>query len=580
MNVKALDTFIQYYSIQLKFHCILVYVTQLTAPANYIIVYMSGTGSTLFATLLTILAVHTQHLVANPCGKLEPRAMSLNDTSSFSNNIEEYYQLLHLPGLVVGVALGDSLIFFKSMGTANPSTNKPLTEDHIFPIASLTKSFTGVALKQMEGEGKLSLNDQVTKYPNRYFTPGRWNQQTTLGQIVSHTSESSPPGSQFVYNGSKYNIAFNAFCAINKTNDSNDITRPFTEEIQRRILTPLKMKHTLLRFTEKEHGYLKKWFAQTYRLNDADGMFTPVDFNPNNMQSGPGFGMMSSVNDLVRYSSALGQNKLLTALQYKQLTTPFYPGSPYGIGWFTTSFEGTELHWAYGYGNNDAALLLRVPSKNLTLIVLSPCSLPSASTRLGYGNPFNSMVVCSFFRCYVQKGQVESRLPIEEQFAKATTLSFLPVSLHPDTSVVEDLLQELIKEYASDAIWQTPTAFELVSRSSNPAILRFGLKMADRYVKSKKLHPIKAWYAGLIYEKNGETEKAESCFEWLAEGDQYCEQGCKFDAMMKVARRNKSSNLRHCKKILQNLVRFKGYVNTRDQQYKDAEEMLKQLETE
>jgi CubicO group peptidase (beta-lactamase class C family) len=273
--------------------------------------------------------------------------------------------LLHLPGLAVGVALGDSLIFFKGMGTANPSTNEPLTADHIFPIASVTKSFTAIALKQMEGEGKLSLNDPISKYPNQYFTPARWNQQTTLGQLISQTAESAPPGSQFVYNGSKFNIVFNAFSAINKTNIPNDITRPFTDEIQKRILTPLKMEHTLLRFSENEHGYLKKWIAPVYRLNDADGKFTPLDVNLLNMQSGPGFGMMSSVNDLVRYSAALGQHKLLTECNTGRLpllftrAVPMAPGgSPPGSKKrsYTGSMDTVVMMQPYYYGYHPTIL--------------------------------------------------------------------------------------------------------------------------------------------------------------------------------------------------------------------------------
>ena len=542
---------------------------------------MSGkTSAALFTALLLISVIYTRRLSAVPyrIGQDTHPGLPLNDTGTFSKDIEDYYRLLHLPGLVVGIALGDNLIFFKGMGTANPLTKELLTADHIFPIASVTKSFTAVALKQMEGEGKLSLNDPISKYPNQYFTVSRWNQQTTLGQLISQTSESNPPGSQFIYNGSKYNIVFNAFCAINKTKAPNDMTRPFTEEIQRRILTPLKMEHTLLRFSESEHGSLKKWMGPVYSLNEANGKFTPLDVKLSDMQSGPGFGMMSSVNDLVRYSAALGQNKLLTALQYKQVTAPFYPGSPYGMGWFSTNFEGTELHWAYGYGGNDAALLLRVPSKDLTLVILSPCSLPSAATRLGYGNPFNAMLVCSFFRNFVQNGQRGLRLAIEEQFAKATTLAFLPASLHHDTLEAANLLQGLMKEFPSDPIWQTPTAFELVGRSSNPRVLQFGLKMSDQYLRSEKLHPAKAWYAGLIYQKSGKPQKAEACFESLATGDQYAEQGYKFDAMMELVKRYGSGKEQRSRQILQNLIRFKEYVSANDQQYKEAKEMLKQLE--
>ncbi|UPK68145.1 serine hydrolase domain-containing protein [Chitinophaga filiformis] len=553
-------------------------------------------SSTFSVTLMIIFVVLTQHLSATPdgdcriaasgnaviyhaaSGKCQPMACA-NDTTAFSKSIEDYSQLLHLPGLVVGVALGDSLIFFKSIGTANDSTKEPLTADHIFPIASLTKSFTAVALEQMEGEGKLSLNDLISKYPNQYFTPARWNQQTTLAHLISQTAESDPPGTQFVYNGSKYNIAFNAFCAINKINIPNDIARPFTDEIQRRILTPSKMEHTLLRFSESEYGHLKKWVVRTYHL-DAAGRFMPNAVNLNNMQSGPGFGMMSSVNDLVRYSSAIGRHKLLTAEQYKKITTPFYPGSPYGMGWFTTTFEGIALHWAYGYGGSDAALLLRVPSKNLTLIILSPCTLPSETTRLGYGNPFNAMLACAFFRNYVQPQTVNSRLPVEEKFAKATTLSFLPRSFHPDTLAAGRLLQELIKQYPSDEIWQSPTAFELVSASADPRIVRFGVKMADQYVRSEKLHPMKEWYAGLIYQKNGQPDKATACFERLATGDQFSEQGCKFSAMMILARQYRSTNVQRSRQMLQNLIRFKETMDAKDQEYNEAKEMLAQLGAE
>lgn len=493
----------------------------------------------------------------------------LKDTSAFSKSIEDYCRLLHLPALAVGVAEGDSLIYFKSVGAVGA--------DDIFPIASLTKSFTAVALKQMEGEGKLSLQDPISKYPNQYFTPDRWTPQTTLGHLISHTSESNPPGSQFIYNGSKFNIVFNAFSTINKTRDSNDMTRPFTEEIQDRILTPLKMTHTLLRFSENEHGHLRKWLVPVYHLDETTGKFQSAGLNPVGMQSGPGFGMMSTVNDLVKYSSALSRHKLLTDQQYRQLTTAFYPGSAYGEGWFTTRFEGIDIHWAYGYGGNDAALLLRVPSKNLTLVMLAPCSLPSATTRLGYGNPFNAMLVCAFFRNFIPEKTKSPGFTVQEKFARLATLSFSPTCFHLDTVKTQELLLELMTGFPSDAIWQTPTAFELVSNSWNPAILDFGLKMADQYARSAKPHPAKAWYAGLIYQKKGRPEKAVSCYEWLAGGDQYNEQSYKFDAMMELAKWYKDTNTLYCRQILQRMIRFKEYININDRQYSTAKEMLAQL---
>lgn len=449
--------------------------------------------------------------------------------SSFGADIDAYYRLLRLPFLAVGVARGDSLLFFKGAGSINSAGNNPPTADHVFPIGSLTNAFIAVALKQMEGEGKLSLQDPVSSFPNEYFTENRQDRQTTLANIISHTSESEPQGTQFVYNVHRFNVVFNTF-------------KTLPRKIQNRILTPLQMDNTLLRFTEKEHGHL----------------------NPDSLRSGTDFVMMSSVNDLVSYSASLGRNKLLTARQYEELTTPFYPGSPYGQGWFTTRFEGTDIHWVYGCGDNDATLLLRAPSSELTLVIHAPSMFPLAAKRLGYGNPFNSMLVCSFFRNFVQETSVNSRLPVEEKFAKAVA----------DTARTSQLLQSLMSEFPTDTIWQTPTAFELMAASNNRAIRRFGLKMADNYVRQNHVHPVKAWYAGLIFEQNGKRDEAMASFEALGWGDQYREQPYKFNAMMKLVKRYKFLAPRHAKEILQDLIRYKEHIGVNDRQYKEARQML------
>ncbi len=321
--------------------------------------------------------------------------------AGFKTDIEDYARSLKLPTLAIGVAKGDSLIFFHAMGAASPETQKPITPDHIFAIASVTKSFTSVVLQQLEAEGKISLTDRIDKYPNKYFTKDRWTSNTTLAHIVSQTSESRPPGTNFVYNGGKYNVAFNAFASINPPADTESMTRPFTKEVERRILAPLKMTHTLVRYTEAEHSPLKKFVVTPYDYNDSAGKYLAQPVDLPKMECGPGYGMMSSVNDLLKYSRALDNGTLISKQRFKKITSPFYPNSVYGEGWFTRNFEGIDICWAYGYGNSDAAILLKVPSKELTLVLLSSCSMPSATTRLGYGNPLNSPIVCSFIRNFV-----------------------------------------------------------------------------------------------------------------------------------------------------------------------------------
>jgi hypothetical protein len=154
----------------------------------------------------------------------------------FESDIEQYAALMRLPLLVVGVAEGDSLVYFKSVGSSLQDTGIAITPNHMFPIASITKSFTAAAMQQMENEGIISLSDRIDHYPNAYFNENRWNQNTTIAHVLSHTSESQPVGSNFIYIGGKYNLAFNVFQQINAEIDTGAVTKPFTTEIQKRIL--------------------------------------------------------------------------------------------------------------------------------------------------------------------------------------------------------------------------------------------------------------------------------------------------------------------------------------------------------
>ncbi len=518
---------------------------------------------------------------------------------SFDSDVEKYSQLLKLPTLAVGVAKGDSLIFFKGIGSASPETQVPITCDNIFPVASVTKSFTSVILQQLEVEGKISLTDFIDKYPNKYFTKERWTDNTTLAHIISHTSESRPVGTNFVYNGSKYNIVFNVFSTINPPTDTESITRPFTKEVEGRILIPLRMNHTLVRYKEEEHSHLKKYVVSPYNYIDSTSNYQAQTIDLTKIECGPGYGMMSSVKDLVKYSNALDNGFLISKQRFKEITTPFYENSVQGEGWFTCKFEGIDLNWAYGYGSNDAAILLKVPSEHLTLVLLSSCSMPSATTRLGYGNPLNSTIVCSFIRNFIlcQSAPIQinddvnsivneiqnnvilnkSRIYIEEAFATITVSLFSPVTTEIDKKKSIQLLKKLIAYFPNDAIWQSTTAFELMASLNDQSILDFASKVSNDFSHTKNLHPATIFFVGVIQEKLGNFQNAIRFFNMLAESDAYNEQDYKFDALMKLAKHFEKSNPQLSKNYLFKLIKYKENINLQDAQYNEAKEMYSQL---
>lgn len=119
----------------------------------------------------------------------------------------------------------------------------------------------------------------------------------------------------------------------------------------------------------------------------------------------PAAGLLTSVADLLKYSAALDEGVLLDEKTYANMTHPMMSSSdeamPYAFGWFAQKAHGVTMHWAYGLGGADSALLLRVPERKLTLVVMSNCSFASEPFRLGSGNALNSPFVVSFIKHFV-----------------------------------------------------------------------------------------------------------------------------------------------------------------------------------
>jgi CubicO group peptidase (beta-lactamase class C family) len=89
------------------------------------------------------------------------------------------------PGAAVAVARDGKIIFEKGYGSADLEYNIPITPATIFHIASLSKQFTAFSVLLLEGEGKLSINDDVRKYIPEVPDFGK---VITLNQLMHHTS--------------------------------------------------------------------------------------------------------------------------------------------------------------------------------------------------------------------------------------------------------------------------------------------------------------------------------------------------------------------------------------------------------
>ena len=76
---------------------------------------------------------------------------------------------------------------------------------------------------------------------------------------------------------------------------------------------------------------------------------------------------------------------------------------PYGLGWFVQISEDLKLIWHYGYEPGAySSLILKIPEKETTFILLANSDGASASFGLGQGNVLNSPFALEFINCFTK----------------------------------------------------------------------------------------------------------------------------------------------------------------------------------
>src|ERR1700749_178445 len=90
-----------------------------------------------------------------------------------------------IPGAAIIVVKNGQVIFRKGYGLANLELNMPVRPEMVFRIASITKQFTAVAVMMLVEQGKLSLQDSITKFFPDYPTDGK---TITIENLLTHTS--------------------------------------------------------------------------------------------------------------------------------------------------------------------------------------------------------------------------------------------------------------------------------------------------------------------------------------------------------------------------------------------------------
>lgn len=122
--------------------------------------------------LLTVLiaapVVHAQKHVAT--GSVPPSAFKdperKQKLAAAFPEIEKLFKASaeRMPGAVFGIVVDGELVWVKAAGVRETENKAPVTPETVFRIASMTKSFTAMAILKLRDEGKLSLDDPASRY--------------------------------------------------------------------------------------------------------------------------------------------------------------------------------------------------------------------------------------------------------------------------------------------------------------------------------------------------------------------------------------------------------------------------------
>lgn len=113
----------------------------------------------------------------------------MSQWGEFEAFVEETMKVEHIPGVAVAISENGKTIYQKGFGTKDLETNEPITPDTIFGVASVTKSFIALAIMKLAEEGKLKIDDPVTKYLPRFQLMGYDNMEVIkIRHLLSHTS--------------------------------------------------------------------------------------------------------------------------------------------------------------------------------------------------------------------------------------------------------------------------------------------------------------------------------------------------------------------------------------------------------
>jgi CubicO group peptidase (beta-lactamase class C family) len=311
------------------------------------------------------------------------------DITEFEARLEKLRADSHIPAISVAISKGQQIVWTKGFGLADVSRQATATPTTSYHLASLTKTFASTVIMQLVQEGKVSLDDPVSMYGIQLQSSGT----VRVRHLLTHTSE-GVPGTQFRYNGDRFSLLDSVI--VHATG------MRFAQAVEERIIRPLGLTHTApnnqsgdFRFAEVDRDAFEANMAHGYTVNGSSQVATqyPTSFST-------AAGLIASAVDMAMYSMAIDRDAFLRPETKALAFTPALANNgdalPYGLGWFVTNYKGTKLVWHYGLWTANSSLIIKVPDRQLTYVILA-----NTSDLTAHCNVVVDLMDCAWARVFV-----------------------------------------------------------------------------------------------------------------------------------------------------------------------------------
>ena len=313
------------------------------------------------------------------------------DKNQLDKTVKRMKDSLNIPGIAVGIAIGDKIKYENVFGYADLKTKRPVEINSLWHICSISKQFSTVACLKLVEENKLSLQDKISKYidnlPEKFSDITIFNLLSQTSGIKDYLNEKNLYGVPWekvkteVFSdtlnfktGSSWSYSNTGFWIIAKIIEK--VTgMDYNQYLAQNFFHNLNMTTTQRvsggkALKSRVNGYVPKADGFCNSEMDIDTFYGQGDGD-----------IMSTLNDLLKWNIALTQGNIISKESTSKLWTPTKlndgktleispnSGINYGLGWFIKNINADKVVWTPGAGFGFSTSSQYLPKYKLTIIV-------------------------------------------------------------------------------------------------------------------------------------------------------------------------------------------------------------------